>query len=89
MNGRYASFEVSNDLTCLLVHPGSVGMLGAACQVDATAAQLDKEKHVQRPHKESLHREAIAGQDLVFVMAQELAPDGRTTAFKRRQAWTR
>jgi|SRR5579864_6463969 len=48
VNARRAPFEVPENLACLLVHPGRGWMLGAACEVDATVAQLDKKEHVQR-----------------------------------------
>jgi len=49
VNARHASFEVPDHLARLLVHPGRGWTLGTACEVDATAAQLNKKEHVQRP----------------------------------------
>lgn len=81
LNERYVSLEVPDDLACLLVHPGRVGMLGTTCNVDATAAHFDQEEHVQRLQKERLHRGEIAGQDLVFVMAHQMTPTWRAASF--------
>src|SRR6266496_4037951 len=81
VHARRASFEIPDNLACLLVNPGRVWMLGTACEVHATAAQLDEEKHIQRPQKESFDREKIARQDLLSIMAHEMAPTWRTAAF--------
>src|SRR5438034_7930147 len=53
-------------------------MLGTACQVDATAAQLNKKEHIERLQKESLHCEKITRQYLVLVVAHEMVPAWRT-----------
>jgi len=65
--GRRASFKVPDNLTGLLVNPCSIWMLGTAGEVDAPAAQLDEKEHIPRLKEESLNREKIAGQNLVFV----------------------
>jgi hypothetical protein len=59
VNARRTSFEVPDNLACLLVYPGRFWMLGAAREVDATAAQLNKKEHIQRLQKESFHIEKI------------------------------
>ncbi len=76
---RRAFFQIPHNLACLLVHPGSIWMLGTASEVNTTAAQLDKEEHVERLQSESFYREKVACQDLVAVMGHELSPAWRTT----------
>ena len=56
-------------------------MLGAACEVDTTAAQLNKEEHIERLQKERFDCEKIARQNLIFVMGHELVPAWRTAPF--------
>src|SRR5258708_37571629 len=56
-------------------------MLGAACEVDTTAAQLNKEEHIERLQKERFDGEKIARQNLIFVMGHELAPAWGTAPF--------
>lgn len=58
-------------------------MRGAASKVNATAAQLDEEEHIQRLQEERLNGEKIASQNLVFIMAHQMAPARGATAFGR------
>src|SRR5262245_27280896 len=81
VKARGVSVEVPDHLACLLVDPGRGWMLGAACKVDATTAQLNKKEHIQRLQKERFRREKIAGQDLVFVVGHKMAPAWRTAPF--------
>src|SRR5258707_5646239 len=83
VNARRSSFEVPDDLACLLVNPRRVWMIGSTCEVDATAAQLNKKEHIHRLQKESFHREKITCQNLVFVVGHEVAPAWGMSSFGR------
>jgi hypothetical protein len=47
---------------------------GASCEVDATAAELDEEEDIEPGQPDGVDGEEVGGQDLVGVLADELAP---------------
>jgi hypothetical protein len=61
--------QYPDPLACLLGDPDRIGVGCATCQMYASGPQLDEEQDL-----DGFHGEAIACQDLVFVVPQEAAP---------------
>jgi hypothetical protein len=59
---------------------------GAASQVNPATAELDEEQHIQALEPDRVDREEVGGQDLVGVLAEELAPAGPGSEGRRRHA---
>src|SRR5215467_10827427 len=47
---------------------------GAASHMDTATADLDEEQHVQPGQQDGVDHEEVGGQDLIGVLADELAP---------------
>src|SRR6266540_1924381 len=62
------------ELASLLADPGAVWVGRAASEVNASAAKLDVEEHVQAPQGNSLDGEEVDGEHALRLRAQELAP---------------
>ncbi|HKA12413.1 MAG TPA: hypothetical protein VKI99_18270 [Candidatus Dormibacteraeota bacterium] len=70
---------------CMLGHPGAGRVAGTARQVNAPAADLDKEEDVEPGQPDCVHGEEVAGQDLIGVLVHELAPGPLTSTRGGRQ----
>src|SRR5258707_4004270 len=57
-------------------------MCRATSKVDLPTAQLDEKEGIQRFQEESLHREKIASQDLVFIMTHQMPPAWGIASFR-------
>jgi hypothetical protein len=77
------------ELAGLLGGPASVGVRGAACNVHASAAELEEEEHVEASEPERVDRKEIAGDDRLGVRAQELAPAELGASASRRNTCCR
>src|SRR5262249_25312057 len=77
--------QLPGQVARLLEHPGLVGAVGAAGQVNATAADLDEEEEVEPGHPDRVDAEEVTGQHLVGVLADELAPGALAALGSRRQ----
>ena len=68
---RLLVLKLPEQLPSLLGDPRRVGLLGAACQVHAPCAHLDKEQDVYRMQEDSFDGEEVTGQHLRPIMVQE------------------
>ncbi len=68
---RLLVLKLPEQLPSLLGDPRRVGLLGAACQVHAPCAHLDKEQDVYRLQEDSFDGEEVTGQHLRPIMVQE------------------
>ena len=66
--------ESPGDLPRLLGHPRVVRMCRAAGQVDAAAAEFNKEQHIQALEPYRVDRKEIHGDDAVGLRTEELSP---------------
>jgi len=80
--------QLPGQLPRLLDDPGSTGCGRAASQVDATAADLQEEEHVQALEPDCLDSEEVDRQDLVGMLTDELAPGALASAWRRQEIVT-
>src|SRR5215472_13899882 len=66
--------QLPSQVPCLLGHLGAGRLAGTASQVNPPATDLDKEEDVEPGQPDCVHGEEVAGQDLVGVLVDELAP---------------
>jgi hypothetical protein len=78
--------ELPGQVASLLDHPGTGRMVGAAGQVHATAADLDEEQDVQPGQPDGVDDEEVGSEQMVGVLADELAPGPLAASGCRRQA---
>ncbi len=63
-----------------MCEPLTIGVCCDASEMHASGCQFDEEEHVERLQTNGLDGEEIAGEELLFVVAHELAPtDGAET----------
>src|SRR6266516_1433898 len=62
------------EIARLLGHPGSGRVGRAADEVDAAAAELDEEEHVEAPKPDSLDREEVAREHARGLLTEEVPP---------------
>src|SRR5262249_49112109 len=74
LGSQLALLQLPGQVSRLLDHPGLAWAVGAAGEVNATAADLDPEEEVEQGHTEGVHADEHTGQQLVGVLADELAP---------------
>ncbi len=70
----------------LLDDPCPARAIGAAGEVDATAADLDPEEHIELGQPDRIHHEEVNCQDLIGVLANEFAPAALAAARRWRYA---
>ena len=70
--------ELPGHVPCLLCHPRTGRLVGAACQVHPPAADLDKEEGVEPGQPDCVHGEEVAGQDLANMLKPNAATGSRT-----------
>ena len=81
--------EHPGELARLLGKPGS-GRVGCdAGQVDASAAELDEEEHVQATQRDCLNGEEVAGEQARRLAAQKGRPADRVPARRGLEPSTR
>jgi hypothetical protein len=83
-----AVLHLPGQIPRLLHHPLPGRAVGAAGEVNATAANLDKEEDIEPGQPDRVDGEEVAGQDLVGVLVDELAPRSLTAARGWQQAMT-
>ena len=66
--------ERPGELASLLVDPRSVGIGGAASDVDAAACQFDEEEDIEALQRDCLDGEEVDGEHAAGLLAQERAP---------------
>ena len=66
--------------------PASVGVRGAACEMDTPAAEFEEEEHREASEPQRVDREEVAGDDRVGVGTQEGAPTELGTSTGRGNA---
>src|SRR5207253_1388378 len=71
---RHSLGERPGKLPRLLDGPGTVGVRGAASEVNAAGAKLEEEEHVEPTEPERFDGEEVAGDDRGGMRPQELAP---------------
>jgi hypothetical protein len=71
---QLAVLEPPGQVPSLLHHPHSRRTVGAAGQMDATAAHLDEEQHVEPGQPDRVDDEEVDRQQLVGVLTDEVAP---------------
>ena len=64
---------------------GMFSTCGASCAIIHAAVRRTVEEHVERLQAKRLHREEVAGQQLMFVVAHERAPTDGAKSHRRRQ----
>src|SRR5262244_2096807 len=74
--------EFPGQIASLLHHPLRARVVGAAGEVHATAADLNKEGDVELGHPDGVDHEEVTGEHLVGVLAYEGSP-GALTAPRR------
>ena len=82
---QLAVLELPGQVPSLLGHPLAGRVSGASCEVDATAAELDEEEDVEPGQPDGVDGEEVGGQDLVGVLADELAPGALAAPGSREQ----
>jgi hypothetical protein len=78
--GGFSVFEFPYQLSGLLTGPHLIGISSHASQMHSACVQFDEEELIQSLQPDGLHREEDAGQDLLLVMAHQLAPTNGTVA---------
>src|SRR5215472_8899942 len=78
--------QLPGQIPRLLHHPLAGGMGGHPGEVNAAAADLNEEEDVEQAQPDRVHGEEVAGQDLVGVLVDELAPGALATARRREHA---
>ena len=61
-------------------------MCGAPSKMDTTTAYLDEEQDIERPEPDGFNSEEVGREDLVRVLAEELAPGAATSPARWRQS---
>jgi hypothetical protein len=69
-----AVVELHEQVACLLQHPCSVRLAGAADVLHSAAADREKHEHVQAAQPDRVDGEEVAGEDRLAVRSQESAP---------------
>src|SRR5262249_37419292 len=69
-----AVLELPGQVARLLDHPLRSRVIGAAGEMNSAAAHLYKEENVEPGQPDRVHADEVRGQDLVGVLAHELAP---------------
>src|SRR5215472_4801518 len=85
LGSKLALLQLPGQVARLLDHPSLVGAVGAAGEVNSTAADLDEEENVEPGQPDRVHQEEVTGQHLVGVLADELAPGALAATGSRRQ----
>ena len=83
---RSRNLELTCQVASLLGHPLAGGVEGAAGEVNAAAAELDEEEDVEPGQPDGVDGEEVGGQDLVGMLADELAPGALAAARGREEA---
>ena len=78
--------ELPGQVPRLLHHLRSGRTVGAAGQMDATAAHLDEEQHVEPGQPDRVDDEEVDREQLVGVLMDELAPGAQPTPWCRLEA---
>src|SRR5215472_6357790 len=78
--------QLPGQIPRLLHHPLAGGMGGHPGEVNAAAADLNEEEDVEQAQPDRVHGEEVAGQDLVGVLVDELAPGALAAARRREHA---
>ena len=71
---------LGDQVSRLLHDPGTGRVVGAASQVDAATADLDEEQRVRSGQPDGVYHEEVGRQDLIGVLADELAPSPMAAA---------
>jgi hypothetical protein len=71
---QLAVMELPGQVPSLLHHPRSGRTVGAAGQMDATAAHLDEEQHVEPGQPDRVDDEEVDREQLVGMLTDEVAP---------------
>jgi hypothetical protein len=79
-----AIVKVPQELSGLLSEPGLVRIGSNASQKDAARAEFDEEEYKQGMQSDSPHGKEIAGQELLFVMGEQVSPAGGAVADRGR-----
>src|SRR5262249_21986821 len=74
LGSQGAVLELPSQVASLLDHPLRGRVIGAAGEMNSAAAHLYKEEDVELAQPDRVHGDEVCGQDLVGVLAHELAP---------------
>jgi hypothetical protein len=72
-----AVLKLPGQISSLLSHPLARRVCGDATQMDAAAADLDEEEHIQAAEPSRLHGEEVSREKVGRVLANELPPRSR------------
>jgi hypothetical protein len=85
---KLAILELPGQVPSLLDDPGAGRMVGAAGEVNAATADLDEEEDVEPGQPHGIDGEEVGSQDLIGVLANEVAPRALASPWSWRQIVT-